>query len=290
MPVETGDGAELDAGTDFGNVGESCTPEELLADCAGMECGTSPTCVEACGACAEGLHCREGACVDTEDLCALNPSECECASLEFSIMTYAACSIGLADGASVDGEAFITLDGETHRVLAVDRYGDGHVIAWCDGSTGHEIERALNGFAYLSQSQEEPRVASFGRDSLCSWEAGVIPLPRYVEYLGAELPAKYLGDPARLAADYDVLMICGWYTMWDAGWAPLIQSFVSDHGKGLFAIMEYEGIEVQPMDYVEMTKITEPMGILFNPLLIPWAPADATVSIDCLPDYVPPPE
>jgi len=58
---------------------------------------------------------------------------------------------------------------------------------------------------------------------------------------------------------------------------------VSDHGKGLLAVMVCEGV-AQPKDLQSMTNIADATGIVFEPLNLPWAPAAADVLLDCVPD------
>jgi len=39
-----------------------------------------------------------------------------------------------------------------------------------------------------------------------------------------------------------------------------------------------------------MSAITAPSGIVFDPLNLPWSPASAAVTLECVPDVPPPPE
>ncbi len=64
--------------------------------------------------------------------------------LEFTIETRQSCSITLAEGSTLDGEAFIDASGTRERVLALDRWGKGHVMAWCDATTLADLLAAFN--------------------------------------------------------------------------------------------------------------------------------------------------
>lgn len=212
---------------------------------------------------------------------------CDCGKLEFNIDTKQSCSIGLEPGASVDGEGFISLGGQQHRVFAMDRWGNGHIVAWCDSTTLPELLAAFDVAGYLGQVPT-PKVASFGDDYLC--EPGKLPnqaLPASIQYQGKDLPAKYKGNAAALASDFDVVIFCGFRQGWPNPWITELGDFVSVHGKGLLAVMDYEGV-VTTADFANMSAITQPSGIVFNPLNLAWAPSATNVSIECVPDLPPP--
>jgi hypothetical protein len=212
---------------------------------------------------------------------------CDCGKLEFQIDTKQSCSIGLEPGASVDGEGFISLGGQQHRVFAMDRWGKGHIVAWCDSTTLPELLAAFDVAGYLGQVPTA-KVASFGDDYLC--EPGKLPnqaLPASIQYQGKDLPAKYKGNAAGLASDFDVVIFCGFRQGWANPWVAELGEFVSVHGKGLLAVMDYEGV-VTATDFANMSAITKPSGIVFNPLNLAWAPSSTSVSIECVPDLPPP--
>ena len=205
-----------------------------------------------------------------------------CPSIQFSIETKQACAISVTPGFTLDAEAFINVAGTDHRVLAMDRWGDGHVIAWCDSTTTYELLNAFDALGYLGQTAN-PSVASFGDTYLCTPGNGISNLPSSVTYLGTDLPAYYSNNAAQLASDYDVLIFCGFRIPWTNDWSAEIEEFVSVHGKGLLAAMDYEGV-VQASDFQNMTTITDGAGIVFEPLNLPWAPASTNVVLDCVPD------
>ncbi|HZO12284.1 MAG TPA: hypothetical protein VFB62_03470 [Polyangiaceae bacterium] len=214
--------------------------------------------------------------------------ECDCQDLSFVIDTQQACSISVLDGFELDGEGFITVQSQQHRVFAIDRWGSGHIIGWCDSTTLPELLGAFDVLGYLGQV-DNPRIASFGDMFLC--QPGALPtnLPVEIEYQGEDLPAMYQGNAAALAADWDVLIFCGFRIPWTYGWAAEIADFVTVHGKGFLASMEYEGVAMA-QDFTNMSAITSPSGIVFNPLNLPWAPASTNVELDCVPDVPPPPK
>jgi hypothetical protein len=130
-------------------------------------------------------------------------------------------------------------------------------------------------------------VASFGDKHLCNPNGLVGYMPAYVDYLGEDMPAKYIGHPELMAADFDVLIFCGFRVDWATNWSAGIQSFVTEHGKGFLPVMDYEGSVAKPSDFDNMNEIIAPTGIQFTPLSLDWAPASVSVTLDCVPDVPP---
>jgi len=260
----------------------TCTPEELAAACEGVQCGLSVACEMNCGACAEGEMCMEGTCTTPEALCEEQPETCECLSLDLSIPTRQSCSISLT-GDPIDGEGFIEADGGTHRVLAINRWGEGHLMAWCDASTSSQLLASFAALPYLGR-KAMPTFASFGNEAMCDGDFGVQSFEDNPVYLGADLPDRYLGDPALLAADWDVLMLCGAYTSWHPDWPALLQSYVTEHGKGLYVVMDYQGWDHTVDDFTELNRVLAPSGIALDPVDLSWGDASVEVGVECLPD------
>ncbi len=254
--------------------GESICQDDLsVLTCTDGEWTVTDTCEEG------SQLCIEGVCED-------------CESIEFAIETQQSCSIDILDGFEMDGEGFIHLEGEDHRVFAMDRWGeDGHIIAWCDSTTLALLLGAFNVVGYLGQV-DDPVVVSFGHylcdpNGIPSPPPSYTPLPSFVDYLGQTLPAVYQGNPAQMAADFDVLIFCGFGPgAWSHDWVDEISSFVTDHGKGFLAVMEYESL-AQQTEFDNMSAITSLDGIVFNPLNLDWAPTSVSVEIDCVPDLPP---
>jgi len=218
--------------------------------------------------------------------CGPEDPECECEELSFSVDTMQSCSLDILAGFEMDGEGFITLESMDHRVFALDRWGDGHIIAWCDGTTAGQLTAAFDAFGYLGQVAD-PKAAAFGDNFLC--QDSYQQFPGDVPYLGEDLPSMYQNNATQLAADYDIIVLCGFRIDWPNDWSAELEEFVAVHGKGLLAVGEYEGGVATNQDFTELSKITSPSGIVFNPLNLDWAPASTTVLIECVPDLPPPP-
>jgi len=268
--------ADTDADTDADSDSDSDCDEEGAITC--LDDLTAAICQDGewvvTDECADGTQlCEDGECVDCEDI-------------EFDIATQQSCAISIMDGFEVDGEGFIELYDEEHRVFALDRWGeDGHIVAWCDSTTVNALLEAFNVTGYLGQV-EDPVVASFGDFYLCNPDGLEGYMPDYVNYLGEDMPSEYVGHPELMAADFDVLILCGFRIDWPTDWTEEIRSFVTDYGKGFLPAMDYEGT-VTLEDFAMVNQIIAPTGIVFEPLNLDWAPASCSVVLECVPDLPP---
>ncbi len=223
---------------------------------------------------------------------------CDCSDYSFVIDTKQSCAIEVNPASAnpgalpLDAESFITLNGTDYRVFALDRFGEGRVVAWCDGTTLSELSRAMPLFDYLAQT-ETPKLASVGYEIFCG---GVSPTEdvdgsllwpalgldeRYVEYLGNSLPAEYANDPARLAEDYDGLIVCGWMMDWTEDFSAVVQSFVTEYGKGVALVGEYAS---DAEDIAGLNAYAQGTGIEFQEISVDWAPTSSAVDLDCVPE------
>lgn len=168
-----------------------------------------------------------------------------------------------------------TLPGDCFGVLALMRFGKGHVAAFCDSTMLSELITGAKLLAYLGRTSS-PRVARLGKGYFGSNPIGTD--------LGSDLPPKYL-DPAVLAADWDVVIVSGvpYATATvSAAWAKALDAFVSDFGKGLLATLDYVKPNVPPSTLDPMNAITRPMGIEFQPVDLGYTTLD--VDLACVPD------
>jgi hypothetical protein len=222
------------------------------------------------GACSDLQICRAGACK-------------ACQQVRATIETKASCSISVLPGFTLDGEGFLVAGGK-HRVLAMDRWGKGHVLAWCDSTELRQLLGAFKVTQYLGQTAA-PRVAVFG-NTWCETALGP-ELP----YLGKTLPRSYLSDPEALARDFDVLVFCGYGQSGPRGvdHAPALVPFVEKLGKGLLVAMDYKNPPsgsgpIEQVDFDQMNALLQPSGIQFDGVYLDWGPAP--IALDCVPDLV----
>jgi hypothetical protein len=216
--------------------------------------------------------------------CATPPASGACEKLELNFSTQQACTIGVLPGQAVDGEGFITVNSQNYRVLTLNRYGYGHLIGWCDATTVRDLlgQQAIS--KYLGQTAT-PRVASFGPSVLC--EPGANPSSLYANqatYLGAQLPAQYVGNPAVLAQDWDVVIFCGMYE-WTNDWSSTLQPYVQCMGKGVLAVMDYRQSGANAADFTNINSVVAPAGFAFEPASIDWASGSGGFN-QCLPGVI----
>jgi hypothetical protein len=227
-------------------------------------------------ACGDGQAMIDGSCAT-------------CSGLTVTVQTQASCSISIKPGFAMDGEGFIRVGdaGPPHRVFAIDRWGKGHVIAWCDATTNKDLIGAFDARGYLTQKPTSPRLAAFGYGVLCQPPY----LPSDFTYLGANLPTTYQNDAAKLASDYDAIAFCGIGLTWSWDWTQVLVDYVSVHGKGLFLSMDYFGPPgvATATDFQKMNGIAGQAGIEFDPVKLDWAAATLDFKVDCVPDLPPPP-
>ncbi|MBW2275851.1 MAG: hypothetical protein JRF63_00075 [Deltaproteobacteria bacterium] len=287
-PSSSDSDADSDSDTDTDADSDSDSDADTDAD-SDSDCDEedATTCLDDLTAaiCQDGEWVVTDECADGTQLC--EDGECiDCENIEFNIATQQSCAISILDGFEIDGEGFIELYDEEYRVFAMDRWGDdGHIIAWCDSTTINALLEAFNVTGYLGQV-EEPVVASFGDYYLCNPDGLEGYMPDYVNYLGEDMPAEYIGHPELMAADFDVLILCGFRIDWLTDWSAEIQSFVTDYGKGFLPAMDYEGT-VTLEDFDKVNEIIAPTGIEFEPLNLAWAPASCSVVLECVPDLPP---
>lgn len=218
---------------------------------------------------------------------------CGCEPVSFRVATRASCDMQLVEGAEVDGTAFLH---GSHLVFVMNRWGSGHIIGWCDATTSIELMEAFPGWAYLGQT-EEPRIAVMGSHWGCEQR-----MPGY-PFWANEMPQAYVDDPAKLAEDYDVIMICGYNmglvpndetvpenpeALWPTHLQPVLTSFVKEHGKGLFMVMDYHDAEtnrvVKEFEVDNMNAIVRDAGFEFVPSSVDWGDAAANFTLECVAD------
>jgi hypothetical protein len=173
------------------------------------------------------------------------------------------------------------------EVLALNRYGKGHVAASCDSTGLTGLLQQLPLVTYLGRS-EDARVATVG-----SYPCGLASMPG--TSLGSALPAKYVGAPDALANDFDVVILCGSpqssmdhseYGVVDVAWAPTFVSFVRDFGKGLLVVADYARNCASPPDvFAPLNAITEGAGISFA--VVDLGYSSVTIDAECVPDWPP---
>lgn len=217
---------------------------------------------------------------------------CDCSRYDVFVDTRQSCAIDVNpatadDGAlPLDAESFIEIDGTPFRVLAIDRWGAGHIVAWCDGTTLDELAKQFPLLEYLGQVPE-PRIASIGFELFCG-PPRMLTTEDYgfatedVTYLGASLPEEYLDDPALMASEWDGLIVCmDSVAAVSPAFSDTIASFVSEYGGGLALVSDYPYSDEEQANLSSWAAGT---GIEFVSLSLPWAPAATEVALECVAD------
>jgi hypothetical protein len=285
-----GESAAGDANTNAGAMSGGGSRSDLPNDAGGSGSGGT------------GGNAGAGAEVVEDDEIVFDPLEsipdcesgtpgCDCAPVAFTVSTRQSCDMRVDPASAPDGTGSVTVDGEEHIVFAMNRWGEGHVIAWCDSDSAVPLMDEFPGWAYLAQA-EAPRIAMLGSHWGCELVAPYT-------FWGDQMPTEYVDDPAALAADWDVIMLCGFHmgigpgeaqdlTDPDLGWPaelePTLRSFVKDQGKGLFLVMDYYGTVVKDADIAHVNSIVRDAGFSIQPTELPWGDVQAEVALECVPD------
>jgi hypothetical protein len=168
-----------------------------------------------------------------------------------------------------------------YRVLAMNRWGRGHIVGWCDSTSLVERFDAQDLGRYLGRVAT-PRVATIG-DGWCGRLRG---RPTGATHLGSVLPPQYVADPAVLAADWDVLVFCP-RSMAAADASAIgaaITRFVVEDGRGALIAMDYwVGLSSGSAYLDAVNATTRSAGFAFD--AIDLGPTSGTVELDCVADY-----
>ncbi|MFV8752189.1 hypothetical protein ACNOYE_16700 [Nannocystaceae bacterium ST9] len=164
-------------------------------------------------------------------------------------------------------------------IYAFDEVGSGRVIYTGDTNilNGEITDCPL--WEWLGQSGEQlPEVLAFGRFG-CTVDNELGDYPNLTAN-GNTLPTWYVGDPASLAEDYDVVVYCATKGT-SADEAQTLVDFVTEHGGGLYLAAENLGFISQD-DFDMINTIANPLGAEFEPTEL--AAGQAAGDFECFPD------
>ncbi len=178
-------------------------------------------------------------------------------------------------------------DPPRYRVLGLNRWGEGHVLAYCDSTVLAALLERDGILRYLSPAAA-PRIASVGAGYPCAPDERDPRRLTIATYLGAVLPGTYLDEPARLAADWDVLVACPRRMPVEdiAALEPVIDRFVRVDGGGLVVTDDYVNpswLDPIPRAHIDVvSRLIEPAGFRFLPITLPHS--NYEVDLPCVPD------
>jgi hypothetical protein len=183
--------------------------------------------------------------------------------------------------------AEILQSGET--VYALDEVGPGRVIYSGDSNILNEEVTDCPLYEWLGQTGTSPPViGSIGSNTVCAGLGNSLGSYPTWSYIGQNVPAQYLGDPAALLADYDAIIYCPLRSMidtvtMDAAEATTLVDFVTVQGGGLYLVSEYFGGGLNQQAIDDVNSIANALGAHFLSTNLDWGQADGEVQIGCFP-------
>ncbi len=175
---------------------------------------------------------------------------------------------------------FATLE-DDKVIYALDEVGSGRVVYTADTNILYKEITDCPLWEWLGDSGDQlPKVLSFGRN-LCGGLGNNLGDYPDLTYAGSSLPPQYVGDPAKLAADYDMVIYCTIAATSDAE-AQTIVDFVKDEGGGLYLASEYFGF-LKQADVDRINTIGNPLGVEFETTNLDWGQANGEIGFDCFP-------
>jgi hypothetical protein len=188
------------------------------------------------------------------------------------------------------GSVFATAELTNEIVYAIGNYGTGRFVATADSSLPFNEQTDCPLHEWLAgEALATATVLSFGwtpSDGPKNWA-----VPNETEE-GVHLPAMYIGDPAALAADYDVVMYLEGSGQFDMGDEPTdaemqtVLDYVSIHGGGLYVSSEFangNGAYLNAADLVSVNRIMMPLGVEALEVSLNWGNVDGNIDFACFP-------
>jgi hypothetical protein len=185
---------------------------------------------------------------------------------------------------------FATAVLEAQVVYALGTHGAGRFIATADSSLPFNETSDCPIVEWLGGAgNANPTMFYFGwtpSDGPISWT-----YPGTAA--GVHLPPQYIGDPAALAADYDIVMYLEASGQFDAGDQPsdaemqTLLDYVEIHGGGLYVSSEFAdpngGAYLNATDLASVNRVLLPLGLESLQVSLAWGNVDGNIDFDCFP-------
>lgn len=193
----------------------------------------------------------------------------------------------------VGGGVFATAELMGETVYALGNLGAGRFIATADSSLPFNEDSDCPILSWLSNTEDPvPRILHVGYTRF----DGPVPVPIAMRREGVHLPAEYLGQPERLADDFDIV----WYSeasgQWDMGDEPTDEEmqtyvdYVALHGGGLYVSSEYADPSInaylRPQDIDSVNRLLLPLGLETVVRSLDWGDVDGEIDFSCFPPPV----
>lgn len=105
---------------------------------------------------------------------------------------------------------------------------------------------------------------------------------------GIHLPAKYIGNAALLAQDYDIVMYLEGSGQFDGGDQPsdlemqTLYEFITVHGGGAYIVSEFAGY-LKAADYASINRVLKPLGVEALQVNLNWGNVNGQIQFQCFP-------
>jgi hypothetical protein len=171
-------------------------------------------------------------------------------------------------------------------VWAIDTVESGRVAYAGTADMLNNEGPACGLWAWLAATDATPRVLATGnfRCDAQRWN-GLGELDDFT--FASDLPAQYVGDPAALRADFDVVIFCvnnfGGPNPIDA---QTYVDYVTQHGGGLY-LAGSPVLDMPSEDIDRINEIAVPLGVEFQAVDLDWAPQVSSGGFACFPEQAP---
>ena len=181
--------------------------------------------------------------------------------------------------------------GNPQDVYALGTYGPGRFIATADSSLPFNEVSDCPLTSWLGGGVAgDPALLYFG------WTPQDGPIQCAVPGMvaaGVHLPAQYIGNPALLRADFDIVMYLEASGQFDAGDEPSDQEmqtlldYVQLHGGGAYVSSEFAdptfGAYLNQNDLDSVNRLLGPLGLQSLQVSLDWGDVDGNIDFDCFP-------
>jgi hypothetical protein len=190
------------------------------------------------------------------------------------------------------GNVFATATLQGEIVYALGDYGNGRFIASADSSLPFNEVTDCPLHAWLAGTEADPSIFWFGwTDS-----DGPVNFNINATVAGVHMPPEYIGNPAALAADFDIVMYMEASGQFDGGDQPsdaemqTLLDYASIHGGGLYVVSEFADPDfnayLNQTDLDSVNRVMEPMGVKALQVSLNWGNVDGNIEFECFPPPV----
>ncbi|MCY1004122.1 hypothetical protein OV079_00775 [Nannocystis pusilla] len=187
--------------------------------------------------------------------------------------------------AILNQNTFATAELQGEIVYALGNAGPGRFIATADSSLPFNEQSDCPIREWLAGSPDpNPKLFWWGwgdSDGPANWN-----YPG--DSSGIHLPPQYVGNPAQLAADYDIVMYLEGSGQFDGGDQPTdeemqtLLEYVTVHGGGAYISSEFAGY-LKPADYASVNRVLMPLGVEALEVNLNWGDVNGQIEFTCFP-------